>query len=68
MKICPRLAEFGIFDKDVGSNKAKRIKLCETCPLWDERTQLGYCIYDHPGRISKADEKKLKAVANNLPI
>jgi len=54
MKLCPRLAEFGIFDKDVGSNKAKRIKLCETCPL-------SYCVYDKAGRISKEERRILLA-------
>ena len=59
MKLCPRLVKAGVFEVDEGSSEKRRIELCETCPLWDEKTQLGYCIYDRPGRISRADELEL---------
>ena len=67
MKLCPRLVKEGVFDKDIGSTEKKRVRLCETCPLWDEETQSGYCIYDRPGRISRADELELvKASLNEV--
>ena len=55
MKLCPRLASFGIFDKDAGYTEAKRIKLCMTCPL-------GYCVYDKRGAISGEEIKILLGV------
>ena len=66
MKLCPRLQREGVFHTDVGSTEERRIKLCETCPLWDEETQLGYCIYDRPGRISLADKKLLEALLDEV--
>lgn len=68
MKLCPLLESKGVYANDPGYGLKKNwIKeLCGECPLWDEETQTGYCVYDKSGPISKEDEKALLKKANKI--
>ena len=70
---CPLLEGLGIAECNAGYGglgqgvkkreleKRNRVKsICQKCPLWNEEEQVGRCVLDYPGKVSKANRKILE--------